>query len=43
MLWGNIPVMFFHLGFSVCKTAQRAWLKILFIALAEELKLLDFV
>ena len=30
-------------GFSICKTAQRTWLRILSIALEEELKVLNFV
>ena len=29
-------------GFSICKTAQRTWLRILSIALKGELKVLDF-
>jgi len=29
--------------FSICKTAQRAWLRILSIVLEEELKFLDVV
>ena len=30
-------------GFGICKTAQRMWLRILSVALEEELKVLDFV
>ena len=30
-------------GFSIYKTAQRIWLRILFIALEGELKIFDFV
>jgi len=29
-------------GFSICKTAQRAWLRMLSIVLEEKLKVLDF-
>ena len=30
-------------GFSICKTAQRTWLRMLSIVLGEELKVLDFI
>ena len=30
-------------GFSICKTAQRTWLRILSIVLEKELKVLGFV
>ena len=30
-------------GFSICETAQRTWLGILFIVIEKELKVVDFV
>ena len=38
-----IQVAFTPGSFSICKTAQRIWLRILSIALKEKLKVLDFV
>ena len=41
---GHHVVNFFHLvgGFSIYKTAQKIWLRILSIALEEKLQVLDF-
>ena len=44
MLAGNIQLTSSTSGgFSICKTAQKIWLRILSIALEAELKVLDFV
>ena len=41
--WGHYVVNVFHLmgGFSICKTAHRIWPRILFIALEQEINVLN--